>query len=264
MPHSPWHGNEKRHVLVPIQGVPTAHEIVGCMRYRTVMDRYAYLLLDLFLAIPWVVFFLLRKDLRSKMVRIGIMAGVGVVIVEYFWLLKDYWHPPTAFPFIGSPIIEDFLFGFVISGSIAVCYDVFCNSKQQPATTKRLRLFFAMFALGVLLLVILSTFLQYNSVIVCSIVLLLYALFMIVRRRELFLPSIVAGGFCLLLAAIIYVILFEYMVPDYWHRYWLLYQTPVGYLFGTDIPFTEMLWYVSWGCFGGIASSFANGTRSVK
>ncbi len=228
------------------------------------MELYAYLLLDIFFAIPWAVFFLLRKDLRSKMIRIGMMAGVGVVIVEYFWLFKDYWHPPTAFPFVGSPIIEDFLFGFVISGSIAVCYDVLFRCKQQATTKKRLGLFLVMFMLGVLLLVLFSTILYYNSVIVCSIVLLLYALFMIICRRELLFPSIVAGIFCLFLATIIYVVLFEYMVPDYWHRYWFLYQTPVGYLFGNDIPFTEMLWYVSWGCFGGIASQFANGTRSLK
>lgn len=72
--------------------------------------QYTYLFGASLFLIPWVTIFLLRKDLRHLLVRIGIVAIPLSLVAEYFWWTKDWWQPQTVtYTIIG---IEDIILGF--------------------------------------------------------------------------------------------------------------------------------------------------------
>src|SRR3989338_2570037 len=83
--------------------------------------QYAYLLGDLFLLMPWWIFlYFKRKDLRTEILIVSILAGIGGPLSE-LWFLKDYWRPEL---FNGWSIgLEDVLFGFFIGGISCSIYE---------------------------------------------------------------------------------------------------------------------------------------------
>lgn len=71
--------------------------------------RFAYLVGDLLIGLPWLALYIYRGDLRRKMLLLSCIFGLFGPLSEVFYL-RDYWHPQL---FSGWPIgLEDFLFGF--------------------------------------------------------------------------------------------------------------------------------------------------------
>src|SRR3989338_9490091 len=97
-------------------------------------DSYAYLFGDCLLGIVWLVFFLLRKDLRRQQILISILSAPLAPISQVLWFHHDYWRPPYAF-FVeiqGVPVgVEELLFAFFISGIGSVAYQVVCRKRVQ-------------------------------------------------------------------------------------------------------------------------------------
>jgi len=56
---------------------------------------YAYLAGSLVLFAIWLVFFLLRKDLRQEMLTMSVLIGVLSVVTGYVWWTVDWWKPHT-------------------------------------------------------------------------------------------------------------------------------------------------------------------------
>lgn len=96
------------------------------------MYEYSYLSGALVFSPFWIYFYLTRSDLRATMLPLSILFGIGGLVSEFVYI-NDWWNPETMF---GTPIgIEDFLFGFFFSGSVAVFYEVIFN-KAYTAKAK--------------------------------------------------------------------------------------------------------------------------------
>lgn len=103
------------------------------------MDRYTYLFISLFLFIPWFIIIFKRPDLRRKVIKTSLIGGVAGLIAN-FWYFRDYWRPPSLF---GNTVIsiEDFLFGFLITGIATSIYDTVFNRKYVKKHKKRKKIF---------------------------------------------------------------------------------------------------------------------------
>ena len=89
-------------------------------------SRYIYLVSNLFLLILWLTFYLLRPDLRKKMILVGLLGSPFGPISEFFYA-RDYWAPQYA---LGFPwVIEDFLFGFLAGSGASTAYQAFLRRK---------------------------------------------------------------------------------------------------------------------------------------
>jgi len=77
-------------------------------------------------AIPWIILFLLRRDLRKEILIMSLLAMPAGLLDVFF--VPNYWIPITLF---GLPVgIEGLIFSFEIGGIAAVLYTEI--TKQIP------------------------------------------------------------------------------------------------------------------------------------
>ncbi|KOS07846.1 hypothetical protein AM493_18625 [Flavobacterium akiainvivens] len=226
------------------------------------MDTVTYLLIGMLLILPWAAIYLLKPALRKKMLRTSLMGGLAGFIAEY-WYFKDYWHPPTL---LGQTVvsIEDFIFGFSVTGLAAVIYEAFFNINMQPVGKKRKKLFGQLFLGGVAAMMVCNVWLGINSIVVSCITFLVCTAIMIYIRPDLARRGLVSGLLMLVVVLPVYTFLFNLLNTTYWDKYWLLAQTKMGVTVLGHIPVTELCWYFSWGCMAGISHAFASGSIRVK
>src|SRR5688572_29267623 len=84
--------------------------------------KYSYLGYSLIFLLLWIVFYILRPDLRRRMLLFSLIITPLGPLSE-FWFLRDYWRRPTV---MGTPIsIEDAIFAFAIAGIAYSIHKVF-------------------------------------------------------------------------------------------------------------------------------------------
>src|SRR6266498_1077950 len=165
--------------------------------------KYSYLGYSLIFLFVWILFYLLRPDLRRRMLVFSIVITPLGPLSE-IWFLKDYWRRPTI---TGSPIsIEDAIFSFAIGGIAYSIYKIFFNrraekSKDQPP---QVWLVFAFFIITILPLLILTDGLGVNSIFSSALSFFLSAILTWVFRPDLFKPSILSGILVLMLFFLVY------------------------------------------------------------
>lgn len=226
------------------------------------MEKYTYLFLSLFLLAIWsIVFWLLKNNSRKILMKISVMGGLAGLISE-LWYFKDYWHPPSL---LGNAKIslEDFLFSFAFVGIAATIYKVIFKKDNEKHKKGYKTMFLTFFAVGILSMLLLSSILKINSIYVSSFAFITFSLTMVAIRKDLVWQSIMSGLLSLLVIIPIYILLFNFMFPNYWDKYWLLVNTTFGIKIIGNIPLTELLWYFSLGCFTGIAYDFYSGREWV-
>jgi hypothetical protein len=226
------------------------------------MDTVTYLLIGLLLILPWAAIYAARPALRKKMLKTSLMGGLAGFIAEY-WYFKDYWHPPTL---LGQTVvsIEDFIFGFSVTGLSAVVYEAFFGVKLQPGAKPRKKVFALLFLAGIVTMIVFTQWLGANSIVVSCIAFLAFTAIMAGLRPDLALRGLLSGLLMLLVVLPVYLLLFDLLNTDYWDQYWLLAKTRLGITVLGHIPVTELCWYFSWGCMAGVSHSFASGTIRVK
>src|SRR5690349_20955041 len=98
--------------------------------------KYSYLGYSLIFLFIWMIFYILRQDLRRQMLIFSfIITPLGPL--SEFWFLKDYWRRPTV---MGYPIgIEDAIFAFASGGIAYAIYKIFFNTTvmQGDEASKR-------------------------------------------------------------------------------------------------------------------------------
>ena len=226
------------------------------------MDKYLFLLIAVFLFVPWFVVWFFREDLRQRMLKAGVGASIFGPLLES-WFLRDYWRPPFIFeePFIP---IEDVIFGFVIAGLAVSLYDAVFGVKNIGAEKSRKKIFGVLFILCFVSLIVFNNWLGFNTVFVNTFTFLLLTVVMLWMRRDLVMPAIFSGVLTALVSIPIYMFLFNWLSPSYWDSYWFLADTEYGMTVIGNIPLTELLWYFSWGCFAGAGYNFVSGQAKVK
>lgn len=225
-------------------------------------DKYGYLFLGIFLFVIWISFYIIRKDIRRKLIKVSWFGGFAGFIAEY-WYFKDYWHPYSV---LGRKIVsvEDFIFGFTITGISVVAYDIFFKTKDQEFVANNKRTFGIMFLIGVVSLFVFNIFLGYNSIFVSSITFVILTVFMLINRADLLKEAFYSGFIMLIMMFVNYHILFNMIFIDFWDKCWLLANTKYGITIYGNIPLTEMIWYFTWGSFSGVAYNFASGKKKIQ
>jgi hypothetical protein len=223
--------------------------------------KYGYLFLGIFLLLIWIVFYIIRKNLRRKLIKASLFGGLAGFIAEY-WYFKDYWHP---YSILGRKIIspEDFIFGFTITGISVVVYDIFFKKKDEDYVKNNKRTFGIMFLIGVISLFAFNIFLGFNSIFVSSITFIILTIYMLSKRTDLWKEGLFSGLIVLIIMFVVYHILFNIIFLDFWDKCWLLTNTRYGVTIYGNIPLTEMIWYFTWGSFSGVAYNFASGKKKI-
>lgn len=225
------------------------------------MDKYIFFIVCLYLILIWLLIYILRKDLRQKLIKASLMGGLAGLIAE-FWYFRDYWRPPSLF---GQNVIslEDFLFGFAIVGVLATIFDVILKKKLADGFKKRKWLFYLFFILGVLSLIIFTNWLKFNSIFISFLAFFIFTIIIVIIRKDLLLPSLLSGLLAVAVIIPCYLFLFNFISPDYWGNYWLLYNTSYGIIILNSLPVAELFWYFCLGCLVGINYEFASGKKKV-
>lgn len=223
------------------------------------MDKYIYLLLSLYLIIIWFIFFLfLKSNFRKILIEASFVGGLAGLIAE-IWYFKDYWRPLSVLDGAKfSP--EDFLAGFAVTG-IGLAIGSIIGNKNKGHKKGHKVIFYMFLIAGIANLLFFSNILKINSMLISTLTFLIFSLLIILIRKDLKYQSIMSGIFSFLLIIPIYVLLFDFISPAYWDKYWLLTNTAWGIKIIGNIPVTELFWYFSWGCFAGIAYDFYSGNK---
>lgn len=221
------------------------------------MDKYAYAMLALALLAPLVVIFCLRKDLRHKILILGLAGGIAGLLAEMFYF-RDYWRPPSV---IGTGVLspEDFIIGFALTGLSFATYPFLRKRRYMQSGPNRDKTFLTFFAAGLAAMLALNIGLGINSVIVSCALFLIFAAIIIWRRPELAPIGLYSTTVLLLYITAIYALLFNLSAPHFWRDHWLLSNTPWGITVLGNLPLTELAWYFCWIIFASISHPFGSG-----
>src|SRR5690349_1515299 len=222
--------------------------------------KYSYLGYSLIFLFIWIIFYILRPDLRRQMLLFSlIIAPLGPL--SEIWFLKDYWRRPTI---TGYPIsIEDVIFAFASGGIAYSIYKVFFNRNavQRDESARRTWLVIAYFLLTFLPLLIFTDLLHVNSIFSSALSFFLIAVLIWVLRPDLFWPSLVSGLFVLVLFFLVYQamrVIFPGAI-----EYWCAGCNPLGVRLAGVNP-EELLWDFTWGLAGSIMVEAVMGQKLQK
>jgi len=223
------------------------------------MYEYSYLYATLAVGIFWAFFFTIRPDLRSTMLVLSLLFGIGGVLSEFVYA-GDWWDPITL---TGTTVgIEDFLFGFFFSGSVAVCYEViFIRTYEKREHTPRWPVRFRYIALiictvffGSTLVFMLHSFVATVLAFGSCIVLIL------TMRRDLFINAATGALFASILAFTFFG------VPELLNSGWIKSTWSFHNLSGIfvlHVPLEDFIWFIMAGAFIAPLHKFWKNNRSI-
>src|SRR5688572_9454266 len=219
--------------------------------------KYSYLGYSLIFLLVWVVFYILRPDLRHRMVIFSLIITPLGPLSE-FWFLRDYWRRPTI---MGTPIsVEDAIFAFAIGGIAYSIYKVFfkmvvAEGQEQP---RRGWLVVAFFLVILIPLLLLTDLLGVNSIFSSTLSLFLIAVLIWILRPDLLKPSLISGILVVVLFFLVYKAM-QVMFPGA-IEYWCMGCNPTGWRI-SGINIEELLWDFSWGLAGSVMVEAITGER---
>ncbi|GEM_PF-481944 len=246
--------------------------------------KYVYLALASSIIFVWLLFFILSKGTRKEQIIMSLLfLPTGTIFeMRYF---EDYWIPGSVASFNLGPIrvlLEDFLYSFALTGIGTVIYhailrvvkkaiaifkitglldlsydSIFMGNKSlEPRNfLNGLLRFILVFAIVILLYFLVPR--RINSIFAASSIFFMVALFIISRRRDLLLNSLLTGFGVMAVMFIGYFIgqLVVLNYDDILHQLWKFYHTPLDRRV-LNVPATEMIWGFAYGLFVGPLYSF--------
>ena len=219
-----------------------------------------YLLISVFLFIPWGLIYYYKPNLRSRIVKSSLFAAPFGII--NMWFRIDYWHAPEVF-FFSFISLEDILFAFVTTGISFTIFDALFTVKEIKSEKPRKHITLLFIPIIISSFFILNNGLGINSMFMWAIPMLVLATVIVIIRRDLLVQSIVSALILTLFSIPIYMFLFNYLSPDFWDTYWYLSGTKYGITVFGNVPVLELLWYFSWASFCGVVYHFTRGTKKV-
>jgi len=177
------------------------------------MMQYAYFIGCLIFFIIWLLFFVLRKDLRKEII-FGSILALPFGLSEYLWV-PEYWNPPSLFNLISKygVGIESFLFCFICGGTAAVIYEIITRKKVVKIRLQRKYLFGPYISVIIIFLSLEFIFTEktiYNAIIS----LLIGAAIIAIKRKDL-IGQIIFGGIFFAIVYFLLFFIFSKLFPDY-------------------------------------------------
>jgi hypothetical protein len=222
--------------------------------------EYSYLGYSLIFLLVWILFYILRPDLRRRMFLFSLIITPTGPLSE-IWFLRDYWRRPTI---TGFPIsIEDAIFAFAIAGIAYGIYKTVFNmaavqSEEQP---RRGWLVPAFFVITFAPLLLLTDLLHVNSIFSSAFSLFLIAALSWKLRPDLWKPSLLSGILVVVLFFLVYKAM-QVIFPGA-IEYWCMGCNPSG-LRISGINLEELLWDFAWGLAGSTMVEVVTGEKLQK
>lgn len=222
--------------------------------------KYSYLGYSLIFLLVWILFYILRPDLRRRMFVFSLVIAPTGPLSE-IWFLRDYWRRPTI---TGSPIsIEDAIFAFAIAGIAYGIYKIFFNvtavqSEDQP---RRGWLVPAFFVINFAPLLLLTDLLHVNSIFSSAFSLFLIATLTWKLQPDLWKPSILSGILVMVLFFLVYKAM-QVIFPGA-IEFWCMGCNPSEIRLA-GINLEELLWDFTWGLAGSTMVEAVMGERLQK
>jgi hypothetical protein len=201
------------------------------------------------------------------MIWAGIVFAPAAVIAE-LWHLQDYWSPIYVVQLKIGVLrfggVEDYVFGFTIAGISAGVFEALTLRQGLPALPRiSLPAYLKMVGLGAIgltLIVAITTFLPLRSVHAVIVAIALTALLMFVLRPEVapraLLTAFAFAGFFWFFYAGIMIPLYPDMIDAFWMPHGNLGIRLVG------VPLEEIVWGFSASLFFGPVYRVCSTTRS--
>ncbi|HXH71656.1 MAG TPA: lycopene cyclase domain-containing protein [Mariprofundaceae bacterium] len=208
--------------------------------------QYNYLIGTLAVGVFWTHFFFIRRDLRSPMLLLSLLFGIGGMLSEFVYI-RDWWSPVTL---TGTKVgIEDFLFGFFFSGSVAMAYDVIMRRKNVCRHHFKAHIRFRYLALLISLLFFGGTMLANLSSFAATVLAFgICTLLILVTQRDLIVDAMLSSLFACLLAMVFFG------VPELYAADWVTSTWSFDKLSGDMvfyIPLEDFIWFMMAGAFIG-------------
>jgi hypothetical protein len=227
------------------------------------MTQYLYLILGLIFLIPTIVVAIWRSDLRRGVITIALLGAVWGPLSE-FWFFRDYWHPGSV---MGSPFLEDVIYGAGISATASWIYKVVTRRTDlTPASPqKQYRDTCVIVTLYIAAMIVLEMIIGINSIVVAIGVYVAAAVYIVTRRRDLWVASVCSAAMMGIIALSGYAVGMNFLVPEpsTLAHLWLLYKKQLGITILGYVPLSEVVWYTAWGSLLGVFYEFTTGKRLV-
>jgi len=212
--------------------------------------------------IVWLSFFLLRKDLRHQQLFVSIFTAPLAPVTQILWFYKDYWRPEYVWTFtvLNVPLgVEEVLFAFFIGGIGSILYEVIFRTDYKPGRWRFKETAYVVIFSGVFF-GFLKT-LDLNTVWASSIALVLSSLMIVYLDKNVRIDWVMSSVLMFALVMFTYLACFA-LFPAIVSKFWL----PSG-LSGINllgVPVEEIIWFVSWAMYSGVAYEFMVGAGPYK
>jgi len=165
---------------------------------------YIYLIGSGVVAIFWLVFYLVRSDLRIKMLVTSIIGGI-LGVTEIFFV-PQYWNPQFSTIRISNNLfLDSFIFAFFLVGFAAVIYQVLWKRKLYQIKNANL-----IWLVIPPLIFFLHLILSWPNVMVFAIAgMLISALAIYLSNKHLGIPMLVSGILTFIFFLIMYVMFWQ-------------------------------------------------------
>ncbi len=144
--------------------------------------------------------------MRREIIFISLLASIFNVLSSYLWWTKDWWRPPTI---TGTVVgVEDMLLGFFCGGIMSVIYDLIFNKKYSKRALKHRPLnayIFLIFSTSLMAWLFYRVGL--TSFWSSTISMILFVIFMIYIRKDLFFNALVSGTAMMAISILFYIII---------------------------------------------------------
>lgn len=217
--------------------------------------QFAYLVGGVIFFLIWVLFFSIRRDLRTEMLVMSIFAApLGLFD---FWFVPKYWKPETLFHL---PVgIEGLIYSFCLGGVTAVIYQAI--AKRTPRRLHGLHKSGSIIVLvitGLVFLTLESANVQ-NPMIALYVGLLVGIAVMLYTRRDLIHGALIGG---LLFGALYFALIRSWvsLFPDV-HSWFILQGLPKVFILG--VPAWELLFGIIFAAYWGNMYEYIFGYKLV-
>lgn len=205
---------------------------------------YSYLVFSLIFAIPWLVLFLIKPNLRKSMILMGVWLILAGIVGQTLLWRNDWWNPQT----ISNTLIgfEDILHGFTAGGVAVAIFSIFSKKKFYPMTKTGANNF-QIVGIIVASFIITSTLfwaLSMHSFYATLIGTTFMWLVLIMQRRELFLLSLKSGFFLMIWSILVFIII-NFLSPEFISSTWQ--HASLSGIYILYAPLEDVLFYFSTG-----------------